>query len=107
MTKQKVKTKYNIINNMSDLKERDLVVNNAIKVNDNEYIVVLSAYELGEAFENEDIVYLSTTQRGTKIIRGQEKPISSEKNIKEMIELMQQDALAISFITPSILTETV
>ena len=99
MTKQKVKTKYNIINNMSDLKERDLTVNNAIKVNDNEYIVVLSAYELGEAFENEDVVYLSTTQRGTKIIRGQEKPISSEKNIKEMIELMQQDALAISFIT--------
>ena len=99
MTKQKVIPKYNIINNMSDLKERDLTVNNAIKVNDNEYIVVLSAYELGEAFENEDIVYLSTTQRGTKIVKGQEKPIGSEKNIKEMIELMQQDALAVSFIT--------
>ena len=59
MTKPKVIPKYNIINNMSDLKERDLVVNNAIKVNDNEYIVVLSAYELGEAFENEDIVYFA------------------------------------------------
>ena len=45
MTKPKVIPKYNIINNMSDLKERDLTVNNAIKVNDNEYIVVLSAYE--------------------------------------------------------------
>ena len=42
MTKQKVIPKYNIINNMSDLKERDLTVNNAKKVNDNEYIVVLS-----------------------------------------------------------------
>ena len=34
MTKQKVIPKYNIINNMSDLKERDLTFNNVIKVND-------------------------------------------------------------------------
>ena len=35
MTKQKVMPKYNIINNMSDLKERDLTFNNVIKVNGN------------------------------------------------------------------------
>ena len=86
MTKQKVKTKYNIVNDISDLKERDLTFNNVIKVNNNECIMVLSAFELGEAFENEDIVYLTTTQRGVKIVRGEEKPISSDKNIREMTE---------------------
>ena len=99
MTKPKVIPKYNIINNMSDLKERDLTFNNVIKVNDNECIMVLSAFELGEAFENEDIVYLTTTQRGVKIVGGKEKPISSEKNIREMTELMKEDSLATSYIT--------
>ena len=99
MTKQKVKTKYNIVNDISDLKERDLTFNNVIKVNNNECIMVLSAFELGEAFENEDIVYLTTTQRGVKIVRGEEKPISSDKNIREMTELMKEDSLATSYIT--------
>ena len=99
MTKPKVKTKYNIVNDISDLKERDLTFNNVIKVNNNECIMVLSAFELGEAFENEDIVYLTTTQRGVKIVRGEEKPISSDKNIREMTELMKEDSLATSYIT--------
>ena len=99
MTKQKVIPKYNIIKDISDLKERDLTFNNVIKVNNNECIMVLSAFELGEAFENEDIVYLTTTQRGVKIVGGKEKPISSEKNIREMTELMKEDSLATSYIT--------
>ena len=99
MTKPKVMPKYNIINNMNDLKERDLTFNNVIKVNNNECIMVLSAFELGEAFENEDIVYLTTTQRGVKIVRCEEKPISSDKNIREMTELMKEDSLATSYIT--------
>ena len=34
MTKQKVIPKYNVVKDMSDLKERDLTFNNVIKVNE-------------------------------------------------------------------------
>ena len=41
MSKQKVIPKYNVVKDISDLKERNLTFNNVIKVNDNECIMVL------------------------------------------------------------------
>ena len=46
MSKQKVKMKYNIINKIKEIKESDMHFENVIKVNDHEYITVLSAYQL-------------------------------------------------------------
>ena len=99
MSKQKVKMKYNIINKIEEIKESDMHFENVIKVNDHEYITVLSAYQLAELYDDENIVYMTSSQRGTKIVRNEEIPISSTKNIKEMMELIKEDSLCTSYIT--------
>ena len=55
MSKQKVKMKYNIINKIEEIKESDMHFENVIKVNDHEYITVLSAYQLAELYDCENI----------------------------------------------------
>ena len=99
MSKQKVKMKYNIINKIEEIKESDMHFENVIKVNDHEYITVLSAYQLAELYDDENIVYMTSSQRGTKIVRNEEIPISSTKNIKEMMDLIKEDSLCTSYIT--------
>ena len=99
MSKPKVKMKYNIINKIEGIKESDMHFENVIKVNDHEYITVLSAYQLAELYDDENIVYMTSSQRGTKIVRNEEIPISSTKNIKEMMDLIKEDSLCTSYIT--------
>ena len=104
MAKAKVKMKYNLINDSGELKSTNIVFENALKVNQEEYVVVLSAMDLAKLYDEEKLYYNTSTQRGVKVKKTKdneliEEPIHSSKNIKEMIDLIKEGSLCNSLIT--------
>lgn len=110
MAKPKVKMKYNLIHTADELENTDITFNNTLRVSDNEYIVVLSALDLAKLYHEDKLLYYVPTQRGVtkttnKSGETTEEPIHSNKNIKEMIELIKESSLCNTLITLNVLDD--
>lgn len=110
-TKVKIKPKYNLIDNANQIKPANLIFHNVQKLNDSEYSLLLSAYEIAQLWDDEkSLTYFSPIQRGVKqkrTAKGEtiDIPITSEKNIKEMADLIMQDKFYTSQLTLNVLDE--
>ena len=104
--KTKVNMKYNLVSNSSELKSTNITLRDVLRVSNKEYIVVLSAMQLAELYDDEKIKYNVSTQRGIKIVKtkdgNREEPIHNNRNIKQMMELIKEGSLCNSFITLSV-----
>lgn len=112
MEKVKVKMKYNLVEDAKEIKSIDLRFHDVHKLNDKEYSLVLSAYQIAELWYSDEnlLSYFVPTQRGVKQSRttkGNAKvtPIISNSNVKEMVELITNDKFYTSQLTFNVLDE--
>lgn len=107
-TKVKVKPKYNLSENKEDIKKIDYTFENVIKINEKEYSVMLSAWDIAELWDKDILTYFSPIQRGLKQKRTSkgktiDVPIVSEKNINEMADLILNGKFFTSQLTINVL----
>lgn len=94
MAKAKVIVKDNIIENINENTVENMIFSNVEKLNDEEYSLVLSGYELAIMWDEKKIHFYGDIQRGLKPKKinkaGDIKyvPICSDKNIKEIYDLI-------------------
>lgn len=112
MEKVKVKMKYNLVEDAKEIKSVDLRFHDVHRLNDKEYSLVLSAYQIAELWYSDEnlLSYFVPTQRGVKHSRttkGNSKvtPIISNSNVKEMVELITNDKFYTSQLTFNVLDE--
>ena len=112
MEKVKVKMKYNLVEDAKEIKNVDLRFHDVHRLNDKEYSLVLSAYQIAELWYSDEnlLSYFVPTQRGVKHSRttkGNSKvtPIISNSNVKEMVELITNDKFYTSQLTFNVLDE--
>lgn len=112
MEKVKVKMKYNLVEDAKEIKSVDLEFHDVHRLNDKEYSLVLSAYQIAELWYSDEnlLSYFVPTQRGVKQSRttkGNSKvtPIISNSNVKEMVELITNDKFYTSQLTFNVLDE--
>lgn len=108
MAKAKVMVKDNIIENINENTVENMIFSNVEKLNDEEYSLVLSGYELANMWDNSEISYFGDIQRGLKpkkIRNGEIKyvPICSDKNIKEITNLMINNKFYTSQLTITVI----
>lgn len=94
MAKAKVMIKDNIIENINENTVENMIFSNVDKLNDEEYSLVLNGYELAIMWDEQKIHFYGDIQRGLKPKKinkaGDIKyvPICSDKNIKEIYDLI-------------------
>lgn len=104
--------KYNLVEDAKEIKSVDLRFHDVHRLNDKEYSLVLSAYQIAELWYSDEnlLSYFVPTQRGVKHSRttkGNSKvtPIISNSNVKEMVELITNDKFYTSQLTFNVLDE--
>ena len=112
MEKVKVKMKYNLVEDAKEINSIDLEFHDVHRLNNKEYSLVLSAYQIAELWYSDEnlLSYFVPTQRGVKHSRttkGNSKvtPIISNSNVKEMVELITNDKFYTSQLTFNVLDE--
>lgn len=108
MAKAKVMVKDNIIENINENTVENMIFSNVEKLNDEEYSLVLSGYELANMWDNSEISYFGDIQRGVKAKKnrsGEIKyvPICSDKNIKEITNLIINNEFYTSQLTITVI----
>lgn len=94
MAKAKIIIKDNIIENINENTVENMMFSNVEKLNDEEYSLVLNGYELAIMWDEQKIHFYGDIQRGLKPKKinkaGDIKyvPICSDKNIKEIYDLI-------------------
>lgn len=112
MNRVKVKMKYNLVEDSKEIQRINLEFKDVHRLNDKEYSLVLSAYEIAQLWHSQNnlLSYFVPTQRGLKQSRtpkGQTKvaPIISNSNVKEMVELITENKFYTSQLTFNVLDE--
>lgn len=109
MVKAKVKIKDNVVDNITENTVEDLEIENVSKLSDEEFATVLSGYELATMWENEKLHYFGEVQRGLKVKKNNKTgeikyiPVCSDKNIKQMTDLIINDRFYTSQLTITII----
>lgn len=88
----KLKNKDNIFKGEKDYTIKDRIFKNATRQNDNEYTVSISAWDLAEMWDKEELVYFPDSQRGTRIRKVgnqlREEAIVKKQNIYDIQSLI-------------------
>lgn len=94
MAKIKLTPKDNVIENINENTVEDMIFSNVEKLNDEEYSLIINGYELATMWDEQKIHFYGDIQRGLKPKKinraGDIKyvPICSDKNIKDIYELI-------------------
>lgn len=94
MAKVKLTPKDNVIENINENTVKDMIFLNVEKLNDEEYSLIINGYELATMWDEQKIHFYGDIQRGLKAKKinrtGDIKyvPICSDKNIKDIYELI-------------------
>ena len=108
MAKAKVMIKDNIIENINENTVENMILLNVEKLNDEEYALVLSGYDLANMWDESKISFFGDIQRGVKPKKsksGEIKyvPICSDKNIKEITNLIINNKFYTSQLTITVI----
>lgn len=103
----KLQNKSNIYEGETDYTIKDKVFKNVVRLNDREYVTTISAWDLAQMWDKEELVYFADSQRGitTKRVGGKIKKeaIVSQKNILEIQDLILKGRYFTEQITLNVL----
>lgn len=103
----KMQNKQNIYKGETDYTVEGKLFENVVKINDSEYVTIISAWDLAKMWDNEEIVYFADSQRGIKHKKVgnkiREEAIVNQLNILELQSLILSDDYTTDQITLNVL----